>query len=180
MIGLRQYNVTLRLKQRSNKLTISSVSLSSTLLRSDCSLSVCRKISKESAVIFSPQSLLVCFRAPTWMIGSLILQVRSFRDEERKVTLLSWEETGDWGKYGENSGVLTIVLLRELKDRCRVNGVLPSSVEELALIISALIALLYDFEYASDRTMCKIELISNNMSRDNSHTRYQNGHSSNS
>ena len=108
-----------------------------------------------------------------------------FRNEERKVTLRSWEETGDWGKYEENSEVLTIVLERESeqesRDRCRVNAVLPSSVEELsvALIISALIALLYDFEYASVRTIRKIKL-KNSQSRDKSHTRYQNGHGSNS
>lgn len=58
--------------------------------------------------------------------------------------------------------MLTMVLEWESRNRCRVNAALPSSVEEeLALIISALIALLYDFEYASVRTIHKIELINN-------------------
>ena len=184
--NLRQYNVTLRLGLRNRKLTFSGIWFS--LLRSDCSISVWRKTFRESAVIFSPPSLLICFLVSllSRVSGSLILQVRSlFRNEERKVTLRSWEETGDWGKYEENSEVLTIVLERESeqesRDRCRVNAVLPSSVEELsvALIISALIALLYDFEYASVRTIRKIKL-KNSQSRDKSHTRYQNGHGSNS
>ena len=71
--------------------------------------------------------------------------------------------------------MLTIVSLRETVresgDRCRVNAVLPSSFEELALIISVLIALLYDFEYASVRTIRNIKSI-NSQSCVNSHTRY--------
>ena len=151
--NLRQYNVTLRLGLRNRKLTFSSIWFS--LLRSDCSISVWRKISRESAVTFSSSSVLACFRASLLnrrVSGSFILQVRSFRDEERKVTFLSWEETGDW-RYKEVADVLTIVFVRESMDRCRVNAVLPSSFEELAaMIISVLMALLYDFEYASVRT----------------------------
>jgi hypothetical protein len=45
------------------------------------------------------------------------------------------------------------------RDRFGVNPVLPSSVDELALIISALIALLYVFEYASVRTIRNIKLV---------------------
>lgn len=53
--------------------------------------------------------------------------------------------------------MLTIML--KSRDRCRANAVLPSSVEELAMIVSILMALLYDFEYASVRITRKIKLI---------------------
>ena len=53
----------------------------------------------------------------------------------------------------------------ESRDRCRVDPVLPSSDEALALIISALIAVLYVFEYASVRTIRNIKLINKSLLR---------------
>ena len=44
-----------------------------------------------------------------------------------------------------------------------MDAVLPSSEEQLALIISVLIALLYDFEYASVRTIRNIKLINSHI-----------------
>lgn len=139
-----------------NKLTISSISLPSTLLRSDCNFSVWRKMSREKAAIFSQACC--CTSLLTFRVSGSpdIFQVWSF-SEEGKVTFLHWERS-DWGRYGgygEDSCGLTTVW--ESKHRCRMNEVTASSVEDPALIISALIALLYDLEYSSVKTTCNIK-----------------------
>lgn len=154
--------------QRTKRLTISRISLSFALLSSDFSFSAWRMISRESAVRFSLVRSCDSSHLTFWVTGTLgILIIWSFR-EEGKVALLMWErgtewnwegdgwigEEGDWGKYKENSVAVPIV--RDSRDRCRVNAMLAFSVKDLALIISVLIAFLYEVEYASVRTIWNI------------------------
>ena len=181
---------TYQTKVSQTKLTTSRISLSSTLSSSDCNFSEWRKISRESAVISS--RLGFCRLHLTFRLSDTpdILHAWSSREEGRVLFLNwgiddwgnwgigdwgNWEkgdgrywEVGDWGRYGENSCALTTV--RESKNRCRINAMLASSVEDPTVIISDLIALLYVFEYASVRTGQNIKYIKQSKSCVNSHT----------